>query len=272
MPAPSPRRLPLVLALAGAPALALALAAPPATAQPAPPADPVQARIDRAMAYYEAADLARALDELAAAYAESPRPDLLFAMGRIHVERGECAEAIAAYRRFLASKPGPNSTQIATDAIAECQKVLAAAGERLPVDPGTGAAGLPAGHDRTAATAAPPAVPTRTRPWYTDALGDALVGVGLAGGVTAGALYLSARDDLDRAAEGGPGGVTLAEHDRLVARADRKQLWAGIAGGVGAALVVGGVIRFVTGDRTETVTVAPAAGGAGASVTVGWRF
>ncbi|MBE7449094.1 MAG: hypothetical protein HS111_09410 [Kofleriaceae bacterium] len=168
---------------------------------------------------------------------------------------------------------GANSTQIATDAIAECQKVLAAAGERLPVDPDAGAAAPPADDARTAATAAPPAVHTRTRPWYTDALGDALVGVGLVGGVTAGALYLSARGDARSRRRGWPRRRD-AGRARSPGRPRRPQAarWAGIAGGVGAALVVGGVIRFVTGDRTETVTVAPAAGEAGAGVTVGWRF
>ncbi|MBZ0237188.1 MAG: hypothetical protein K8M05_32975 [Deltaproteobacteria bacterium] len=258
-------------------ALVLTLCATSADAQPA--ADPVpkaEQLMADAMTRYEAADLGGALELLAQAYALEPRPDILFAMGRIHVERGECVEAIDAYRRFLTSKPGPNSTQIATDAIADCQRILAASGTPVP-DPPPDADG-DAGGDDTKPPARedhgppPPTTRTRVRPWYTDTLGDGLVLGGTAAGVAAGLLYLSARSDVSRADEGGPGGVSLAEHDRLTERAETKQLWAGVAGAAGAALIIGGVVRYVTGDRTETITVAPAATAGGGSVTLGWRF
>lgn len=265
--------------------LALALFAAPADAQPASgPAATSEKLVADAMTRYEAADLGGALDLLAQAYALDPRPDILFAKGRIHVERGECVEAIDAYRRFLTSKPGPNSTDIATRAIAECQRILAASGKPVAVPPpdgdgdgGDGDDGDAVGKDVTPAgpvDLGPPSPTTRTRvrPWYTDTLGDGLVLGGAAAGVTAGLLYRSARSDVSRADEGGPGGVSLEEHDRLTERAETKQLWAGVAGAAGAALIIGGVVRYVTGDRTETITIAPAAGAGGGSVTLGWRF
>lgn len=258
--------------------IALALCAAPADAQPAPsPAATSQQLVADAMARYEAADLSGALDLLAQAYALDPRPDILFAKGRIHVERGECVEAIDAYRRFLTSKPGPNSTEIATKAIAECQRILAASGQ--PVDdppPDADRSGATAGEDVTPlggdAGPPPPTTRTRIRPWYADKLGDGLVLGGGAAGVTAALLYLSARSDVSRADEGGPGGVSLEEYNRLTERAETKQLWAGVAGAAGAALIVAGVVRYTIGDRTETIAIAPAATAGGGSITLGWRF
>jgi hypothetical protein len=115
-----------------------------------------------------------------------------------------------------------------------------------------------------------PVTRTRTRPWYTDALGDALVAGGTGGLILSGVLVLSARTDVSRANQGAAGGVTLEEYNQLSDDADRKQLWAGVAAGVGGALIIGGIVRYMTGDRTETITIEPAE--SGATVGARWRF
>jgi hypothetical protein len=233
-----------------------------------PDVDAAQPHVDAAMKHYEAEDLARALEELTRAYALVPRPDILFAMAKIHDERGDCGKAIVAYRTFLETRPGPNSTRIATDAIATCQKVLAASGEPVPAEP------VPARVPEPRAAPAPeplaPVTETRARAWYTDPLGDALVATGAGGLILGGVLYLSARTDIAKADQGGAGGVTLEQHTELADSADQKQLWAGVAAGAGTALIVAGVVRFMTGAHTETITVAPATGGA--TVEARWRF
>ncbi len=266
--------MPRPLATALVLALALPLTPPAGHAQPSQPApavDPAQAGVDRAMAYYEAADLTRAMEELTAAYALSPRPDILWAMARIHVERGECREAIDAYQRFLESDPGPNSTQIATDAIATCERSLAAsATARPPQDPAPVA--------RRPATDAPtpvdpgPAPRPHGAPWYTDRVGDALVGAGALGGVAAGLLFRAALRDNRRADEGSPGGATLTEFTRLGERAEQRRLWAGLAGAASAALVIGGIVRFTSRDRPDPLVVGATGDADGGSVTLGGRF
>ncbi|HUQ06041.1 MAG TPA: hypothetical protein VM261_26240 [Kofleriaceae bacterium] len=271
--APSSR---LVTSVAlGALALAAAVSARSAHAQPAaPPADEAQTRVDAAMALYAAADLAGALDELTKAHAIAPRPDILFGIARIHMERGDCVNAMRAYRTYLESRPGPSSTQVATDAIQSCQKILSAMGDQpIATEPDTGA------RDRTATAATEPpaaATPPRrervNRGWYRDRIGGALVAgatVGFAGG---GVLWLSARTDVSRANRRGADGVTLDEARDLEASADRKQRWAMIAGGVGGALLVGGVLRYTLADHTDTLEVTPPPSGHGATVTVGWHF
>jgi hypothetical protein len=262
-------------------AVLLAVTAQHAVAQPASdspaPTDSAQSHVDAAMALYAAADLAGALDELTKALALDPRPDILFGIARIHMERGDCVNAMRAYRTYLESRPGPNSTQVATEAIESCQKILSAMGDQtIATEPDAGARGRD--NDLSATTSSEPApapAPTQrrvNRGWYRDRLGGALVAgatLGFAGG---GFLWMSARSDVDRANQRGTDGVTLAEARDLEDAAARKQRWALVAGGTGAALLVGGVLRYALADHTDTVEVAPPPSGTGATVTVGWRF
>jgi tetratricopeptide (TPR) repeat protein len=220
-------------------------------------ADATDKLVEEAAKLYEQADLAGALAKLEKAYARSKRPDVLFGIARIHVDRGNCAKAIEVYREYLESKPkpGPRSTQIATEKIAECQKVIAATtpAPAEPVEPAPVAEPEPKAElDRV--------VPTKTieRAWYTDVVGDVLVLGGLAGLATGGWFYMGARDDVDAANGGGAGGVTAAEYISLRDRAERRHLYAAIGAGVGGALLVGGILKFSLGDRTEVV---PAPGG-----------
>jgi hypothetical protein len=257
--------------------------AQPAGDPPAPPAsttapaDAAQSHVDAAMALYAAADLAGALDELTKALAIDPRPDILFGIARIHMERGDCVNAMRAYRTYLESRPGPNSTQVATEAIESCQKILSAMGDQtIATEPDGDARGRNHASSATASLlpAREPAPVQRrvNRGWYRDRVGGALVAgaaLGFAGG---GALWLSARSDIDRANQRGTDGVTLAEaHDREDA-ASRKQRWSLVAGSAGAALLIGGVLRYALADHTDTIELSPPPSGAGATVTVGWRF
>jgi hypothetical protein len=246
--------------------------APPADAQPAP-ADDAQKHVDTAMALYAAADLAGALDELTRAHAIAPRPDILFGIARIHMERGDCVNAMRAYRTYLESRPGPNSTQVATEAIQSCQKILSAMGEEpITGEPDPGARDLAATPDVSPAAPAGPRRERVNHGWYRDRIGGALVAGAVVGFAGSGVLYLSARTDVSRANQRGAGGVTLDEARDLEASADRKRQWAMIAGGAGAALLAGGALRYALADHSDTVEVAPPPSGTGATVTVGWRF
>ncbi len=217
-------------------------------------ADPVQDLVDEATTLYERADLAGALEKLEAAYARSQRADILFGIARIHVDRGDCDKAIGVYRRFLESKPGPRSTQIATEKIAECQAILA----------------------RTAPKPAPAPEPSREprtktieHAWYTDIVGDVLL-VGGLGALGASAYFANgARADTDRANAGGAAGVTLDDYYALRDRATDRRRTAWIAGGIGGALVIGGVLKYALTDRTEVVPVVSSTSG---GVALGGRF
>ena len=257
---------------------AVTAAAPPAPARAQPASGDARASADahRAAgdAHYEAGNLAAAMAAYQAAYKLDPRGEFLFSMARIESDRGDCAASIALYRRFLAGGPGPNSTRAAEEAIATCEQKLAASGAGATADPEPPAPTTPE-PSRPPPEPQPvplPATRSVTRPFYTDVVGDLLVGAGVAGLATGGAFYLLARRDVAEAERGGAGGVSLPEYEALADRADRRQRYAAIAGGVGAALIAGGIVRYLTSDRTETVRVSPAVGAGGASVTLDLRF
>lgn len=217
-------------------------------------ADPVQDLVDEATTLYEHADLAGALEKLESAYAQSKRADILFGIARIHVDRGDCTKAIDVYRRFLESKPGPRSTQIATERIAECQAILARSAPPPP---------------RPAPPPPAPAARTIHHAWYTDVVGDVLVVGGIA--ALGASVYFAngARSDIDRANAGGPAGVTLEDYTSLTDRAGDRRRNAWIAGGVGGALAIGGLLKLALTDRAEVVPVlSPTASG----VALGGRF
>jgi|GEM_PF-1740072 len=220
-------------------------------------ADATQTLVDEATALYERADLAGALAKLEAAYAKSARADILFGIARIHVERGDCTKGIEVYRKFLESKPGPRSTQIATEKIAECQTILAHSQPDVAE---------PEPPPRTPSGPIAPRTRTITHAWYTDVVGDVLVVVGL--GAVGTSIYFarSAADDVARANEGGTGGVTLADYTALRERADDEKRYAWFAAGVGGALVISGLFKYALSDRTEVVPIA------GGGVAVRGRF
>jgi tetratricopeptide (TPR) repeat protein len=265
--------------LAAITALLAITAARPAHAQPvAPPPAAAQADADRLVAeagrHFEAGRLADALAAFRRAHDLVRDPKLLFAMAKLEVELGDCASAVEHLRQFLAMNPGPRATEAARQESAACAPPSATE----PIPP-------PAGSPSTAATPAPGATPDATlearplpepgrpaaapvarSPWYRDTAGNLLVaagGVGLvAGGVLAGLSWHSASapaDDLD-------------EDRRLADRADDFGLAAAISGGVGAALVVGGIVRYATRDTGAPVDVAAAPLGDGWTVTASGRF
>jgi hypothetical protein len=117
------------------------------------------------------------------------------------------------------------------------------------------------------------AAPRAGSPWYTDVLGDALTGAGVIGLGVAGYLYLDAR----RLADDAAAAPTLIEHDRLDAKAGDRQLQSIIVASAGAALIAGGVVRYLTRDdgsepAATSVSIAPLGRGAGVGLVLGGRF
>jgi hypothetical protein len=215
-----------------------------------------------------------ALVELEAAYKLDAQPDLLFAIGQVLVKLSRCGDAIVYYERFLATKPPVKPTAATREAITVCKgrldsepptKVEPAPEPQTeprtepntePVDdsPNTEVA------DTQVPVDEPPIDTPPRRRWYKDPIGGVLVGAGLASGVTGVVFYSSARGDLDGAESAG----TYQQSEDLVDRAGRKRLYAAIAGGAGAALVVFGVVRYAMsggGDEAPAVTVAPTSDG-----------
>ncbi len=224
-----------------------------------------------------------ALDELEQAYDLDPQPDLLFAIGQIHVKLDQCAEAINYYEKYLATGPGPAPTSATKQAIETCKAKLPPPKVEPPsppppeepppppVEPSRGSPSpdsAPREPDPAPIVMAPPRAERSA--WYADPFGAVLVVGGVAAGVVGGVFYRSALTELDRADDA----ADLPEHDQHRDDAMTKRRYAIVLGAGGAALVVGGVVRLMMRDRggeTSTgVGVVPTADGG--LITFGGTF
>src|SRR5262245_17500359 len=147
-------------------ALAALLACLPAAALADDARGQSRRHLARATELHQAGRYTEALDELTIAYTLDPQPELLYAIGQVHVKLGRCDQAITFYERFLSTRPAARPAALAHQAIEVCRT-----------------------H--------PPRA--RRGPWYTDVIGDALVGAGVVAGGAGGLVYRSARQDLDAA-------------------------------------------------------------------------
>lgn len=225
-------------------------------------AEDAQSHIARAKALHADGKPAAALLELKTAYALDPQPSLLYAMGQIHVQLGECETAITYYERFIAAKPAADLASLARQAIDACRtNPPPPAAAPAAAEPTPSPAPLPA-----PAPARAPDERSVTRPWYSDKLGLALAGGGLATGIVGLVVWTSARSDRD-AADRAP---TYDEFASLVDRAHTKQTAALVLGAAGVALVGAGAVHLYLHRKDEVLVVAPTGGGAAVSWSGRW--
>jgi tetratricopeptide (TPR) repeat protein len=258
-------------------ALALALAAfavaPRVAAADAAAKAEAQDHIAKATALHDQGKLDAALGELTTAYTLDPIPDLLYAIAQVHVQLGQCPQAITFYNRFLASKPAAGPAAAAREAITACKtNPPPAVVVSPPVEPAPPPVAPPP-------VAPPPVVPPpaarpvalRVAPaWYTDKLGDALAGAGVIAGVVGGVLYHSGLASLDQANTA----TTYPQHASAIDSARTDRTYAYVLGAGGAALLTAGLVHYALADRDDRggggVGMVPASGGG--LVTLSGRF
>lgn len=203
-----------------------------------------QVHIDKATDAHQAGDFETALVELQAAYALDPQPDLLYAMGQVHVKLGECEQAIDSYEQFLATNPDPDIATQAQQAIDTCKAQLP------PPTP------EPAPAPAVQPPPPPPPAP-EARPFYTDKIGDALVGGGVIALVIGGVEYASARGTLDDA----DAATTYAEHQELVDDAHGKRNIGVAFGVIGVAAIGVGIWHYTKYHSEQAIAVTPTTSG-----------
>jgi tetratricopeptide (TPR) repeat protein len=216
--------------------------------------------VARGSAAFQAGHYDDALKELTFAYALEPDPELLYAIGQVHVKLGDCESATTFFQRFAATKPDKREAAVATQAIAACKDHPA------PVTHVEPAPEPPPQQPIVAPTQAPPPPPSATPPpapaashWYSDVLGDALVIAGVAaGGIGVGeyAAAVSSRNAADTATTYG------AVQSKLDDAGHERALAIGFAAG-GGALAIAGVLKLVlsTSSDEHAVAVVPVRGG-----------
>lgn len=235
-------------------AAGLALAGP-AWAGPATSADEHRAQ---GYAHAERGEWDEAVRAYELAYAIDRDPVSLYAIGRIQAQRGDCAQAREAFARFLATDPPPRARASAQDEIERCRPAAD------PDDAAGAGEGAPAPGDAIAR-------PAHRTSFYRDPLGDILVGSGVIAGGLGGYFYLRARAELCT----DPCTGSYQAYQDSVARARTWRTGAIVAGGLGGALVVGGLVRWVlvAGDHGPAeVDVAWTPRPGGGALVVGGRF
>jgi tetratricopeptide (TPR) repeat protein len=223
--------------------------------------------VARATELHKDGKFREALDELKTAYALDPNPTLLYAMGQMYVSVGECAQAIAFYQRFIASKPNPAAAALANEAIETCKTNPPPVTDTPHEDTPPPVIATPP-PTTTVVTPLPPrpAAAPAPRPWYGDHIADALVVSGVAAGVVGIVVYRSAVGDRDRA-------DTATSYDSYVSLIDSAHAKRGVAigfGAGGAALAIGGVLHFVLvgrGASDHGVQIQPTPSGGAVSWT-----
>lgn len=200
-----------------------------------------------------------ALMELEAAFALDPQPDLLYAIGQVHVKLSNCPVAISFYERFLETKPGPEPTAAANEAIANCRAQLAAQPPVAEPQPEPEPQPQPQPEQ-------PP--PPKAEPRRFDAIGTTLVGLGVISSVVGVVMYSSAISTLDDA-EAAP---TYQEHERLVDDAEGKRTYAVVFGVAGVAAIGVGAWHYLRFRKAEQARVAVTPTSSGGMVTWMGRF
>ena len=212
---------------------------------------------------YERGNLVGAIDAFERGYQREQRPMFLFALGQAHRKRGDCDRARAMFDAFLATSPPRRQADAAIQQREACTPAepAAAPAPAAPATPETRI--LVVEHT------------TRTRAWYRDPVALASGGATLALTGTGVALWLAA----DRAAAGAADATTYDRHAQLRARAESRQLQAGLAFGA-AAVAAGVTVWRIARDRTERETrehergaaITPVLGADTVGVSLGGRF
>jgi hypothetical protein len=251
---------------------------------------PVEALLRRADAAREATDYSTALTLYQQAYTDGHQPEVLFNIGRMHLQLRHWQEGRAALQSFLENIPDAPNRAMTEQLIRDAEREMAAASAaNANVDPNQQALDAQrAQREREEAERRrreqrpPPPIVTRPAPvwpWAIVGAGGALaIGAGITGGLTIaseGALFsqhgcvrVSGGIDCPTSASGAVGQARLM-----------GGLTLGL--GIGAALVAAGGVAAVIATRparveasagVTAVYVAPHGGGDGASVVVGGRL
>jgi hypothetical protein len=221
--------------------------------------DEAQKHIAKATEAHQQSKFDVALKELEAAFALDPQPDLLYAIGQVHVKLDNCPVAISYYERFLESKPGPEPTAAANEAITQCRNQLAA--QPPPAE-------TPPPQPDVQPTPEPTPMPAPAEPKRFDALGTTLVGLGVVSTLVGVIMYsgaISALDDAEMASS------YQASQD-LVDEAHGKRTMAVVFTVAGAAAIGVGAWHYLSFRKSEKSRVAVTPTAQGGMISWSGRF
>lgn len=255
----------------------IALVAMVSPALAAPKSRAAKVQFDKGVAAYKKSDFAAASVAFDKSLALEVDLETLFAYAQAERKQGHCDKASELYVKLLAMKMPAQNKAVVKDQLEECKRIIAdeaAAAEQARI----AAAHVEPEPPQPPPQPAPPPEPATpvhlveahrepatlvvSHPWYTDAAGDTMVLVGIVGLAAGAGLLVSAHSAEAQS-------KTAVDYDRFQAlddKASSRGVYGVVASSVGAALVIGGVIRYATRSstsETSTVTgwVTPTGGG-----------
>jgi len=201
--------------------------------------------------HYKLQDFKSAIKEYKAGTLIEDLPVFLYNLGQSYRQLGDYANAIWYYKRYLSQgAPTGARKKWVIDVIKDMEKELQrAARTKPPTAPGPSGP-MPSAKTKTTPVANPAAGPSDNHiPWHSDKLGWAITTAGLVGLGLGGGMFLSA-SSLDDQAD--------AEDDQMKREqfrkdADSRRTFGTVSSLVGAALIVGGVIRLISNPQPKRV-------------------
>jgi tetratricopeptide (TPR) repeat protein len=204
--------------------VALFLSSSPSFAAAGAPAPTARSYLDSGLRLYNEGRYEAAIGELRLGYALEPLPEILYTLGQSSRKLGRCEEAIGYYRQYLRSADAA-SAGAARFQIERCEQQLREAQAKAAARP----AAVP-----VATTTTPPP----RRPFYKDAAGMTLAGVGVAAALAGGGLLVDATLTMQHSRG------TLQQFDDALPGAQTLRTTGIILAAGGGALLVAGIIRL----------------------------
>lgn len=227
----------------------------------AAPSDP---NVARGEAAYRQERWDDASEAFAAAFESTGDPTYLYTRAQAERRAGRCEVAIELFARFVATDPPAQAAAAARDYEAQCRAQI----EAEPVEAPAPVAEDEPPEPTTPVTASTPASdPSRDRAsarrWSADPWAAAFVGTGAAAIVTGATLAGLAHREAGRA----PEAADDEGYGGRIAKAEAFEIAGVTVLSVGAALVIGGVVRWVVLARRGRAR-APAVGAMGAGLRI----
>jgi hypothetical protein len=219
-----------------------------AAARPARADVTAKERLDSGLRHFAAKEYDAAIADFKAGYALEPRADFLYAWAQAERLRGDCRAATPLYQRYLASGVTAEQAKVAADNLARCHKLV---GEEPAAPPPPPPVVVPAPPPPPPlATPAPPAPPPPAPPWYTDTVGDVLLGSGLLAVGVGAVLFATSAS----AASDAPSAASYGAYADALDGARTQRTAAIVAVGAGGGLIVAGIVHMLMPRAPVEVT------------------
>lgn len=234
---------------------AIAITLTSAVAGAVPKNPKARTAFDEGIAAYQKSDWAKAADAFSRSYGLEADVETLFAWAQSERQQDHCDKAIELYGKLLASDLPDENKQVVSEKLAECKKLVGVTTPEPKPEPTPEPKPEPARPE----PGKPIANPEGKSRWK-DPIGGVLLGTGVVA-LGVGGYFLVAAKGADSDAKAA---TNYFDVQRFNDDADSKGTIGVIATVAGAALIVGGVVRYATRSTRQSVVtgwITPDGGG-----------